>query len=177
MIAGHTLIIIGVAILISFLILVLAYIRRLKFFTRIFSSAIAVLTVICLYFSLETMYGWPYKTSFPNGKFMLISYHVPEDQETINIWIVKRLSNQNWLNKLVNNDRQPRSISVYYTKELHKQLQDIKKQANGRPYPVEMKTIEGKKKKKADDSQEIENKEKRNYILPDIQLESKENNG
>jgi len=177
MIAGHTLIIIGVAILISFLILVLAYIRRLKFFTRIFSSAIAVLTFICLYFSLETMYGWPYKTSFPNGKFMLISYHVPEDQETINIWIVKRLSNQNWLNKLVNNDRQPRSISVYYTKELHKQLQDIKKQANGRPYPVEMKTIKGKKKKKADDSQEIEKKEKRNYILPDIQLESKENNG
>ena len=171
MIAGHTLIIIGVAILISFLILVLAYIRRLKFFTRIFSSAIAVLTVICLYFSLETMYGWPYKTSFPNGKFMLISYHVPEDQETINIWIVKRLSNQNWLNKLVNNDRQPRSISVYYDENLHEQLQKISKMADGKPYPVKLKLAKGKKKKIKQD--QAEQKENLMYILPDIKVEQK----
>ena len=177
MIAGHTLVIIGVAILISFWILNLIYVSKLKFFTRIFSSMIAVLTVICLYYSLETMYGWPYKTNFPNGKFMLIGYHIPENQETINLWIVKRNKDKNWLNKLVNNDRHPRSISVYYTEELHKQLQDLKKQAKGKPYPVELKTIEGKKKRKADESEETEKKEKRNYILPDVQIESKEQYG
>ncbi len=169
---AHTLVIIGIAILVSFLVLVLTYVSKLKLFTRIFSSAIAVLTVICLYLSLENMYGWPHKTEFPTGKFFLISYHIPEGQERINVWVVKRNKDKNWLTNLINNDRHPRSISVYYTKELHKQLQGIKKQAKGRPYPVEFKSVIGKKKKN-ENNDNHDKTEKKNYVLPDITPERK----
>jgi hypothetical protein len=171
MILAHTLVVIGVAILVSFLVLVLAYVSKLKLFTRIFSSTIAVLTVICLHLSLESMYGWPHQTEFPTGKFFLISYHVPEGQERINVWVIKRNKNKNWLTNLVNNDRHPRSISVYYTKQLHKQLQDIKKQAKGRPYPVEFKSVVGKKKNDNQDNQD--KTEQKNYVLPDVTTERK----
>jgi len=172
MIVGHTLIIIGLAILISVLVLALSNNSRLKLFTRIFGSSLAVFTVISLYYSLETLYGWPYKTTLPTGKFYLISYHVPTDQKEINIWLVDRDSTEEKMfSKYLINDRQPRSISVYYDENLHEQLQKISEMSNGKPYPVELKTVKGKKKE--NDTYQTEQQDKLMYVLPDIKIEQK----
>lgn len=171
MILGHTLIIIGLAILVSILILALSNNSRLKLFTRLFGSSVAVFTVICLYYSIESLYGWPFKTTLPTGKFYLISYHVPTDQKEINIWLVNRDTEEKILSKYLINDRQPRSISVYYDENLHEQLQKISKMADGKPYPVKLKLAKGKKKKIKQD--QAEQKENLMYILPDIKVEQK----
>lgn len=172
MILGHTLITIGLAILVSVLILALSNNSRLKLFTRIFGSSVAVFTVICLYYSLETLYGWPYKTTLPTGKFYLISYHVPTDQKEINIWLVDRDSTEKKIfSKYLINDRQPRSISVYYDENLHEQLQKISEMSNGKPFPVELKMTKGKKKE--NDTYQTEQQDKLMYVLPDIKIEQK----
>lgn len=171
MIVGHTLIIIGLAILVSVLILALSNNSRLKLFTRVFGSSLAVFTVISLYYSLEKLYGWPYKTTLPTGKFYLISYHVPTDQTEINIWLVDRDTEKKLLSKYLINDRQPRSISVYYDENLHEQLQKISEMANGKPFPVDLKMIKGKKKQ--NELNDAEHKENLMYVLPDIKIEQK----
>ena len=45
--------------------------------------------------------------------------------------------------------------------------------ANGKPYPVELKMAEGKKKKNSNETNESKQKEKLMYILPDIKIEQK----
>ena len=40
--------------------------------------------------------------------------------------------------------------------------------ADGRPFPVQFRKVEGKKKKEENDSNEIEKKEQLHYILPDV---------
>lgn len=173
MILGHTLIVIGIAILVSLLVLALSNNSRLKLFTRLFGSSVAVFTVICLYYSLESIYGWPFKTTLPTGKYYLVSYYVPSNEKEINIWLINRNVEKNPLTKYIINDRQPRSISVYYDENLHEQLQKISKMANGKPYPVELKMAEGKKKKNSNKTNESKQKEKLMYILPDIKIEQK----
>lgn len=166
MILGHTAIVLAVSILVCALILGVNFNTRLKLFTKIFTSSIAVLTVICLYYSLESIYGWPKKTEFPTGKFYMLDYHVSGDRERINIWLIKRNDNKSWIDGIIN-DRQPRSISIYYDENVEEQLQKIKEMADGRSFPVEFMTTEGKKKQN-DDSNESEKKEKLNYVLPDV---------
>lgn len=166
MILGHTAIVLAVSILVCALILGVNFNTRLKLFTKIFTSSIAVLTVICLYYSLESIYGWPKKTEFPTGKFYMLDYHVSGDRERINIWLIKRNDNKSWIDGIIN-DRQPRSISIYYDENVEEQLQKIKEMADGRSFPVEFMTAEGKKKQ-TDDSNESEKKEKLNYVLPDV---------
>lgn len=166
MILGHTAIVLAVSILVCALILGVNFNTRLKLFTKIFTSSIAVLTVICLYYSLESIYGWPKKTEFPTGKFYMLDYHVSGDRERINIWLIKRNDKKSWIDGIIN-DRQPRSISIYYDENVEEQLQKIKEMADGRSFPVEFMTTEGKKKQN-DDSNESEKKEKLNYVLPDV---------
>lgn len=165
MLIGHTAIILAMAILVCVLILGVNINKRLQFFTKIFTTSIAVLTVICLYYSLESIYGWPKKTEFPQGKFYLLDYHVGEDRERINIWLIKREKNKTWIDRLIN-DRQPRNISIYYKEQVEEQLQKIKEMADGRPFPVEFKKLE--RKKKDHNSNETEKKEQLYYVLPDV---------
>jgi len=165
MILGHTAIVLAVSILVCALILGVNFNTRLKLFTKIFTSSIAVLTVICLYYSLESIYGWPKKTEFPTGKFYMLDYHVSGDRERINIWLIKRNDKKSWIDGIIN-DRQPRSISIYYDENVEEQLQKIKEMADGRSFPVEFMTAEGKKEQ--NESNESEKKEKFNYVLPDV---------
>ena len=96
----------------------------------------------------------------------MLDYHVSGDRERINIWLIKRNDNKSWIDGIIN-DRQPRSISIYYDENVEEQLQKIKEMADGRSFPVEFMTAEGKKKQN-DDSNESEKKEKLNYVLPDV---------
>jgi hypothetical protein len=171
-VTGHIAVILSIAILVSFVILALIKRPRLKFYNKVISSVIAVGTVIALYFALETMYGWPYKTTFPIGKYTYISHAISKDEDRIYIWLIDRNDHSKyafWQEWLIN-DRQPRNISVIYDKMLHEQLQKIQAMSQGMPYPVELKALKLKKKdgestKKGDD--------KLNYILPDVYIEDK----
>jgi len=97
---------------------------------------------------------------------------VPTDQKEINIWLVDRDSTEKKMfSKYLINDRQPRSISVYYDENLHEQLQKISEMSNGKPYPVELKTVKGKKKE--NDTYQTEQQDKLMYVLPDIKIEQK----
>ena len=68
-VTGHIAVIMSVAILISFVILAIVKRPKVKLFVKLASQIMAVGTVIALYFALETMYGWPWKTTFPSGKY------------------------------------------------------------------------------------------------------------
>ncbi len=171
MILGHTAIILAISILVCALILGVNFNRRLQLFTKIFTSSIAVLTVICLYYSLESIYGWPKQTEFPTGKFYMLDYHVSDDRKRINLWLIKRNKEKSWIDRIIN-DRQPRNISIYYDENVEEQLQKIKQMADGRPFPVQFATTEGKKKEQ-NDSNESEKEEKLYYVLPDVVTRTK----
>ena len=171
MILGHTAIVLAISILVCALILGVNFNRRLQLFTKIFTSSIAVLTVICLYYSLESIYGWPKQTEFPTGKFYILDYHVSDDRNRINLWLIKRNKEKSWIDRIIN-DRQPRNISIYYDENVEEQLQKIKEMADGRPFPVQFATTEGKKEKQ-NDSNESEKKEKLFYVLPDVVTRTK----
>tara|TARA_B100000123_G_scaffold137375_1_gene101291 strand:+ start:106 stop:621 length:516 start_codon:yes stop_codon:yes gene_type:complete len=171
MILGHTAIILAISILVCALILGVNFNRRLQLFTKIFTSSIAVLTVICLYYSLESIYGWPKQTEFPTGKFYMLDYHVSDDRKRINLWLIKRNKEKSWIDRIIN-DRQPRNISIYYDENVEEQLQKIKQMADGRPFPVQFATTKGKKKEQ-NDSNESEKKEKLYYVLPDVVTRTK----
>ena len=81
-ITGHIAVIMSVAILISFVILAIVKRPKVKLYYKIASSVMAVGTVIVLYFALETMYGWPWKTTFPTGKYKYISHTENLDNES-----------------------------------------------------------------------------------------------
>ena len=171
-ITGHIAVIMSVAILISFVILAIVKRRGVKLFVKILSTLMAVGTVIALYFALETMYGWPWKTSFPTGKYTYISHTVNDDETEIYIWLIDRnkTSEYAFWQKWLINDRQPRNISVIYNDMLHEQLQKIQEMSQGQPYPVELKSMKLDQIKQGENSR---SDEQLNYILPDVSIEAK----
>jgi len=171
-VTGHIAVIMSVAILISFVILAIVKRPKVKLFIKLASSIMAVGTVIALYFALETMYGWPWKTTFPSGKYTYISHTVSADEEEIYIWLIDRNETNNYAfwQKWLINDRQPRNISVLYDEMLHEQLQKIQEMASGQPYPVELKSMKLQKLKEGETNRSDETL---NYILPDVTIEQK----
>jgi hypothetical protein len=171
-ITGHIAVIISIAILVSFVILAIVKRPKVKFFVKLASTMMAVGTVIALYFALETMYGWPWKTTFPTGKYTYISHTISADESEIYIWLIDRnkTSDYAFWQKWLINDRQPRNISVLYDDMLHEQLQKIQEMASGQPYPVELKSLDVDDVKKGEMSR---SDEQLNYILPDVSIEAK----
>ena len=171
-ITGHIAVIISIAILISFVILAIVKRPKVKLFVKIASTTMAVGTVIALYFALETMYGWPWKTTFPTGKYTYISHTVSADEEEIYIWLIDRSKTSDYAfwQKWLINDRQPRNISVLYDDMLHEQLQKIQEMAAGQPYPVELKSMKLKDVKEGEINRSDETL---NYILPDVNIQAK----
>ena len=171
-VTGHIAVIISIAILISFVILAIVKRPQVKLFVKIASTTMAVTTVIALYFALETMYGWPWKTTFPTGKYTYISHTVSADEEEIYIWLIDRNETNEYAfwQKWLINDRQPRNISVVYDEMLHEQLQKIQSMASGQPYPVELKSLKLEEMKKGENSR---SDEQLNYILPDVSIQAK----
>tara|TARA_A100001011_G_scaffold364970_1_gene416218 strand:+ start:995 stop:1519 length:525 start_codon:yes stop_codon:yes gene_type:complete len=171
-VTGHIAVIMSIAILISFVILAIVKRPKVKLFYKIASSVMAVGTVIVLYFALETMYGWPWKTTFPTGKYIYISHTVSADEDEIYIWLIDRneTSKYAFWQKWLINDRQPRNISVLYDEMLHEQLQKIQEMASGQPYPVELKSMKLGELKEGEINRSDETL---NYILPDVTIEPK----
>ena len=171
-VTGHIAVIISIAILISFVILAIVKRPQVKLFVKIASTTMAVTTVIALYFALETMYGWPWKTTFPTGKYTYISHTINSDETEIYIWLIDRNETNEYAfwQKWLINDRQPRNISVVYDEMLHEQLQKIQSMASGQPYPVELKSLKLEEMKKGENSR---SDEQLNYILPDVSIQAK----
>ena len=171
-VTGQIAVSISIAIRISCVILAIVNRPQVELFVKIASTTMAVTTVIALYFALETMYGWPWKTTFPTGKYTYISHTVSADEEEIYIWLIDRNETNEYAfwQKWLINDRQPRNISVVYDEMLHEQLQKIQSMASGQPYPVELKSLKLEEMKQGENSR---SDEQLNYILPDVSIQAK----
>lgn len=168
--SGHLAIVIGLSILAIFLCLAIILRKSISTFTKIFCTSLTVATVVAMSYSLETLYGWPYKTELPSGKFTLVSFYISSDEESIELWLIKPDSGKKrFLDRFIN-DRQPRSISIQYDENVHEQLDSLMKMSMGSPIDVEMKVIKGEQRPSENNHEE---NQQHNYILPDFNVTEK----
>ena len=176
MISGHIIILIGLAILGSFICLALVNKKTLKTTTKISSTLLVVATVILMYQGLHMIYGWSApKDKLPTGKAMMLSYYPDEENDKIYIWLISPKYEYDYiLPQIIEliNHRQPRGIVIQYNEETHKQLEQLKQMSGGNPIKIEIKDLKGKPIQE-DKGENTFGAEHRQYILPDVEMMEK----
>ena len=171
MIAGHILVFLGLSILASMLCLTLLYRNHLRKTVQIFATLMVVCTTLLMYHGLKSIYGWPHPTELPDGKKILISFIANEEKGHIYLWLISRSNSDDTIEELKGliDTRQPRSISIQYDKELHKQLEKLKEMSGGNPIAIDIKTLIGKEQ----EGEFTLGGEQKQYILPDVKIQPK----
>ena len=172
MISGHILILIGLAILGSFICLALVNKKTLKTTTKIVSTVIVIATVILMYQGLHMIYGWSVpKDKLPQGKAIMVSFYPDEENNKIYIWLISPKYEYDLIFPQIIeiiNHRQPRGIVIQYSEETHDQLEKLKQMSGGNPIKIEIKDLKGKL---IDEEGETTfGAEHRQYVLPDVEM-------
>ena len=90
--------------------------------------ALILISALATYRSINDFYGMPkVLSSTPSEKVKIVSYMADKNKKFIYLWIMSK------------EDRVPKSYSIAYTKELHKQLRKNRSITKGTPYDGELK--------------------------------------
>ena len=175
MISGHLIVLLGLAILGSFICMAIITRRTFKTSFKLLSTTLVVITVIMMYQGLHMIYGWSApQDKLPNGKAVMISYYADERNDTIHVWLISPKYEYDYvLPEIIEliNHRQPRGIHIQYNKELHDQLEKLRQMSGGQPINIEITTIEGKKPEQKGEI--TEGGELKQYVLPDVEMMEK----
>jgi len=177
MISGHLIILIGLAIYGSFLCMAVISRKVFKTSFKILATTLIVLTVILMYQGLNMIYGWssPQK-QLPEGKAIMLNYYADERNDKIYVWLISPKYEYDYVfPQIIDliNHRQPRGIHVQYNKELHDQLEQLRKMSEGQPIKIEIKNINGKPIKTTDKGENTEGGDTKQYVLPDVEMMEK----
>jgi len=175
MISGHILILIGLAILGSFICLALVNKKTLKTTTKIVSTIMVIATIILMYQGLHMIYGWSApKDKLPQGKAIMVSFYPDEENNKIYIWLISPNYEYDFIFpqiiELINH-RQPRGIVIQYSEETHNQLEKLKQMSGGNPINIEIKDLKGKPMD--EEGETTSGAEHRQYVLPDVEMMEK----
>ena len=175
MISGLLIIIIGLAILGSFLCMAIINRRTFKISFKLISTSLVVITIILMYQGLHMIYGWSApQEKLPEGKAVMVSYYADERNDKIYVWLISPEYEYDYvLPEIIEliNHRQPRGIYVQYNKELHDQLEKLRQMSGGQPIKIEIKTIEGLKT--VEPGEITEGGDIKQYVLPDVDIMEK----
>jgi len=177
MIAGHLIILIGLAILGSFLCMAIVGSKRFKTLIKVVATTLTVITIITMYQGLNMIYGWSIpQDKLPDGKGIMLSYYADERNDKIYVWLISPEYEYDYVfPEIIDliNHRQPRGIYVQYNKELHDQLEKLRQMSEGQPIKIEIKTLKGKPAEMKQKGETTEGGEMKQYILPDVEMMEK----